>query len=57
MQNPDHVTEVTADRWKNGKITARLFAIAWALAVLIASFGWFYFIFRILFSFARSLLQ
>jgi hypothetical protein len=38
-------------------LPARLFAVGWALAVVIASAGWFYFIFRIIWYFIGPLFQ
>jgi hypothetical protein len=40
-----------------GRLRGRLFAIGWAAAVVVATAGWFYFIFRIAWDHIGPLLQ
>jgi len=49
---------VNIGRWSAWlrRLQRRLFAIGWASAVVIATAGWFYFIFRIIWYFVGSLL-
>jgi hypothetical protein len=39
------------------ELPARLFAVGWAVAVVIATAGWFYFIFRVIWYFVAGFLQ
>ncbi|MDB5611319.1 MAG: hypothetical protein JWP25_8219 [Bradyrhizobium sp.] len=53
----DDVTTHRCAAWFRHLLQGRLFAVAWALAVIIATAGWFYFIFRIIWYLISPLFQ
>jgi hypothetical protein len=51
--------DINVSRWPAWlrRLSGRLFAIGWAAAVIVATAGWFYFIFRIVWYFIAPLFQ
>jgi hypothetical protein len=45
MMTDSHEDGLVVSHWRAGNLRGRLFAIAWAAAVVTASAGWFYLIF------------